>query len=94
MVGPLLGRVSTLLATQAGHDLPKVLEVLRALWVLLGGASADARAGLAEVGGLLSTRLEQRDLPGAQRALAVVRGWFEKNQWEIAARLRRPFGGT
>jgi hypothetical protein len=39
MVGPLLGRVSTLLATQGGHDLPKVLAVLRALWVLLGGAN-------------------------------------------------------
>jgi hypothetical protein len=60
MVGPLLGRVSTLLATQRGHDVQKVLEVLRALWVLLGDAAGDARASLAEVGGLLSASLEQR----------------------------------
>jgi hypothetical protein len=92
-VGPLLGRVSTLFATQGGHDLQKVLEVLRALWVLLGAASADGRTGLAEVGGLPRARLAQRDLAAAQRALAVVRHWFETNQWEVAARLRRPFGG-
>jgi hypothetical protein len=94
MVGPLLGRVSRLLATNGGHDPQKVLEVPRALWVLLGGASADARAGLAEVGGLLSSSLEERDLAGAQRALAAVRAWLEKNPWEVAARLRRSFGGT
>ena len=93
MVGPLLGRVGTLLAAPGGaQDMLRVREVLRSLWVLLDGVAGDARASLAEVGGLLTASLEQRDLAGARRALAAARAWFETQQWEVAARPRGPFG--
>ncbi len=53
MVGPLLGRVGTLLAAPGdGQNVQRVREVLRALWVLLDGVGGDARASLAEIGGL------------------------------------------
>jgi hypothetical protein len=93
MVGPLLGRVGTMLGAPGGHDLHKVREVLRALWVLLGDAAGDARVSLAEVGGLLSASLEQQDLAGARRAVAAARAWLDKHQWDVAARLRKPFNG-
>jgi len=92
MVGPLLGRVGRLLGATDGRDTEKIVEVLRALWVLLGDAAGDARAALAEVGGLLTARLERHDVAGAQRALEAARLWLDEHQWVVAARLRRPFG--
>jgi len=89
MVGPLIGRIAVLLATARDHDLAKVREVLRAVWVLLGDVAGDARASLAEIGGLLSASLERRDLAGAQRALVAARAWLAKHEWEVAVRLRR-----
>jgi hypothetical protein len=94
MVGPLLGRVGTLLGAPRGQDLNKVRDVLRAIWVLLGDAAGDARTRLAEVGGLLSASLEQNDLAGARRAVGAAQAWLDGHQWVVAARLRRPFGGT
>jgi hypothetical protein len=92
MVGPLLGRVGLLLGRANGRDTDKIVEVLRALWVLLGDASRDARAALAEVGGLLTTSLQHGDAAGARRALAAARAWLDEHQWVVASRLRRPFG--
>lgn len=89
MVGPLIGRIAVLLAKAGDRDLEKVREVLRALWVLLGTVAGDARASLAQIGGLLSTSLEHRDLAGAQRALIAARAWLAKHEWEVAVRLRR-----
>jgi hypothetical protein len=62
--------------------------------VFLGEAVGDARTGLAEVGGLLSASLELHDIAGARRAVAAARAWLDEHQWDVAARLRRPFGGT
>jgi hypothetical protein len=92
IVGPLLGRVTRLLGRADGRDTGKVVEVLRALWVLLGDAAGDARGALAEVGGLLTASLERHDVAGARRALGAARAWLDEHQWVVAARLRRPFG--
>jgi hypothetical protein len=46
MVAPF-SNVGTLLAAPGGHDVVKVREVLRALWVVLGHGAGDARATLA-----------------------------------------------
>lgn len=89
MVGPLIGRIAVLLATARDRDLAKVHEVLRAVWMLLGDVAGDARASLAQIGGLLATSLEQRDLRGAQRALAEARTWLAKHEWDVVVRLRR-----
>lgn len=94
MVGPLIGRIAVLLAKAGDRDLEKVREVLRAVWMLLGDVAGDARVSLAEIGGLLSSCLERRDFAGAQRALIAARAWLARHEWEVAARLRKPFGPT
>jgi hypothetical protein len=90
MVGPLFNRIERQLAVPQSHDLQKVLEVLRAVWVILGAAPGDARGSLAEVGGLLTTAIERGDRAGARRALAAAQAWLKQHEWELVGRLQQP----
>jgi hypothetical protein len=98
MVGPLFNRIERQLKAPQSHDVAKVREVLRAVWVILGDtagnaagdAAGDARGGLAEIGGLLSTAIERDDRAGARRALAAAQAWLKQHEWELIGRLQQP----
>jgi len=87
MVGPLVRRTAAALERN-GAELAAVHVVLRALWVLLA-RDADARAELAEVGGLVAAALSGGNAGTATRALERTHGWWMRHQWAVVRSVKR-----